>query len=90
MHGGPHIPCLHVIFGHMYSWFSLDLCALGCGSGTLMMSGAEGNDAVHVDGGTQTSTLSTEDRTSKKSDGFRSGCCKEKTKLIGGESDSVQ
>lgn len=59
-------------------------------TGILMMSGVEGDDSVHVDGGTQTSTLSTEDRTSKKSDGFRSGCCKEKTKLIGGESDLVQ
>lgn len=41
---------------HSLGW---DLCALGCDSGMLTMSGTEGNDAVHVAGGTQTSTLST-------------------------------
>lgn len=41
---------------HSLGW---DLCALSRDSGMLTMSGTEGNDAVHVAGGTQTSTLST-------------------------------
>lgn len=41
---------------HSLGW---DLCALGCDAGMLTMSGTEGNNAVHMAGGTQTPTLST-------------------------------
>lgn len=60
---GPGFP-VYVLFLaaciHSLGW---DLCALGCDSGMLWMlsamSGTEGNDSVHMAGGTQTSTLST-------------------------------
>lgn len=45
---------------------------------------------MHMAGGTQMSTEHKGNRTSKKSDGFGSGWCKKRAKLIGGVSDSVQ